>query len=47
MLGGLRHFLWDTGHGLDKDTSTKLAIATLVGSLGLTVLLWLGILIFG
>ena len=47
MLGGLRHFVWDTGHGLEKSTSTKLAIATLVGSLGLTALLWLGILIFG
>lgn len=41
MLGGIRHFIWDTGHGLQKETSTKLAVANYAGSLGLTVLLWL------
>ena len=45
-LGGLRHFVWDTGHGLSKETSTKLAQATLAGSLGLTVVMWLGIVLF-
>ena len=45
-LGGIRHFVWDTGHGLSKVTSTKFAQATIVGSLVLTVLLWLGIWIF-
>ena len=33
MLGGIRHFMWDTGIGLEKDFSTKLAWANLVGSL--------------
>lgn len=46
MLGGLRHLYWDTGNGLGKETSTKLAVATLAGSLLLTVLLWLGILVW-
>lgn len=41
MLGGLRHFIWDTGNLLDKENSTRLAWATLAGSLGLTALLWL------
>ncbi|WP_152046593.1 succinate dehydrogenase, cytochrome b556 subunit [Aureimonas psammosilenae] len=41
MLGGIRHFIWDTGHGLQKETSTKLAVANYAGSLGLTALLWL------
>lgn len=40
MLGGIRHFIWDTGHGLQKETSTKFALANFAGSLGLTVLLW-------
>lgn len=47
MLGGLRHFAWDMGYADSKETSTTLAIATLVGSVTITVLLWLGILIFG
>jgi succinate dehydrogenase / fumarate reductase, cytochrome b subunit len=40
MLGGLRHFLWDLGYGFEKSFSTKLAIANLVGSLCLTVIVW-------
>jgi succinate dehydrogenase / fumarate reductase cytochrome b subunit len=40
MLGGFRHFMWDLGYGFEKTFSTKLAKATLVGSLGLTVIVW-------
>jgi succinate dehydrogenase / fumarate reductase cytochrome b subunit len=40
MLGGFRHFMWDLGYGFEKSFSTKLAKATLVGSLCLTVLVW-------
>ena len=47
MLGGLRHFAWDMGYADSKEMSTTLAVATLVGSVTITVLLWLGILIFG
>lgn len=47
MLGGLRHFAWDMGYADSKETSTKLATATLIVSVTVTVLLWLGILIFG
>ena len=39
-LGGIRHFFWDAGHGYDKDVSTKLAWATLIGSITLTILIW-------
>ena len=42
LLGGIRHLVWDTGHGLEKDTSTQLAWATLAGSVLLTVLIWAG-----
>ena len=41
LLGGLRHFLWDTGHGLEKHFATKLAWATIAGSIALTVILWI------
>jgi succinate dehydrogenase / fumarate reductase cytochrome b subunit len=41
MLGGLRHFVWDTGRGFDPQTSTKMAWATLAGSIILTVLIWI------
>ena len=38
MCGGLRHFVWDTGAGLERDTRMKLAWATLFVPLGLTIL---------
>ncbi|MBO6717272.1 MAG: succinate dehydrogenase, cytochrome b556 subunit [Rhizobiaceae bacterium] len=41
MLGGIRHFIWDTGAGLGKQTSTLLSSLTLVGSLLLTAITWL------
>lgn len=41
MLGGLRHFIWDTGRGYELATVEKLVWANLLGSVALTVLLWL------
>ncbi|CAG0954749.1 MAG: succinate dehydrogenase, cytochrome b556 subunit [Rhizobiaceae bacterium] len=41
MLGGIRHFVWDTGAALEKETASKLAWATLAGSLALTLLIWI------
>ena len=41
LVGGLRHFLWDTGRGFDKHFSTKLAWATLALSLAGTLAIWL------
>jgi len=40
MLGGIRHLIWDTGRGLDKELTTKMAKATLAASLALTILIW-------
>ena len=40
MLGGLRHFIWDTGHGFSQAERNGLAWATILGSLALTVLVW-------
>ncbi|HWK13160.1 MAG TPA: succinate dehydrogenase, cytochrome b556 subunit [Rhizobiaceae bacterium] len=39
-LGGVRHYIWDTGVGLEKRTSTILSSLTLVGSILLTAVLW-------
>lgn len=41
MLGGIRHLVWDTGRLLEKHVSTMLAWATLIGSVVLTVLVWM------
>ena len=41
MLGGVRHFIWDTGVGMEKHTASKIAWATLVGSVVLTLLIWI------
>ncbi|HEY7998056.1 MAG TPA: succinate dehydrogenase, cytochrome b556 subunit [Pseudolabrys sp.] len=40
MLGGIRHLIWDTGHGLEPAEREMLTIATLVGSISLTLILW-------
>jgi succinate dehydrogenase / fumarate reductase cytochrome b subunit len=39
-LGGVRHFIWDTGAGLDKKTATTLSSLTLASSVLLTAALW-------
>jgi succinate dehydrogenase / fumarate reductase cytochrome b subunit len=40
MLGGIRHLIWDTGHGLDKVSIEIFALATIIGSTVLTILIW-------
>ncbi len=45
MLGGMRHFIWDTGAGLERETRFRLAWATLVGAGALTLLVWICVLV--
>jgi len=40
MLGGIRHFIWDTGRGFNPQEREFLAMATIVGSIVLTLLVW-------
>jgi succinate dehydrogenase / fumarate reductase cytochrome b subunit len=40
LMGGLRHFVWDTGRGLDHPEREYFAFATLIGGLLLNVLVW-------
>ena len=41
MLGGIRHLIWDTGHGFGEHEREWLAIATIVGSISLTIVIWI------
>lgn len=43
MIGGIRHLIWDTGRGLEKDTTTKMAWASLIASILLTILVWVAV----
>ena len=40
MLGGLRHFVWDFGVGLERGERLWLSRGTLIGSVALTVAIW-------
>ncbi|MET0867699.1 MAG: succinate dehydrogenase, cytochrome b556 subunit [Pseudorhodoplanes sp.] len=40
MLGGVRHLIWDTGRGFGPVEREWLALATLIGSIGLTIVVW-------
>jgi len=48
MLGGIRHLIWDMGRGFSLQEREALSLATAVGSVILTVLIWiLGLLFMG
>jgi succinate dehydrogenase / fumarate reductase cytochrome b subunit len=48
MLGGMRHLIWDCGYGFAPNEREGLALATLVGSVVLTIVLWvIGYLLMG
>ena len=47
MIGGIRHLIWDTGRGLEKHVSTKMAWASLGCSVVLTIIVWAIALIVG
>ena len=40
LLGGIRHFIWDAGYGMDHPEREYLAQATLGGAIVLTALVW-------
>ncbi len=41
MFGGVRHFIWDTGHGYGATEREWLVRAGLAGSILTTVVLWI------
>jgi succinate dehydrogenase / fumarate reductase, cytochrome b subunit len=40
MLGGIRHLIWDLGLGFEPAEREFLALATIVGSIVLTLIVW-------
>lgn len=40
MMGGIRHFIWDTGRGFALPSVELLARLSIVASAGLTILVW-------
>ncbi len=41
LLGGIRHLVWDSGAGFEPATARWFAWATLVGSVVLTLVVWI------
>jgi succinate dehydrogenase / fumarate reductase cytochrome b subunit len=40
-LGGVRHFVWDTGRGFDLETVDRMSWLTLLGSALITAVIWI------
>lgn len=40
MLGGVRHLVWDFGHGMEPGVRIAMARWTLIASVALTVVVW-------
>src|ERR1700751_5886174 len=48
MLGGIKHLIWDLGYGFGPVEREWLTVATLGGSVGFTILIWIiGMLVMG
>jgi succinate dehydrogenase cytochrome b subunit len=47
LCHGIRHLVWDAGHGFDKETMDKFALLELAASVGVTLLVWGGASVFG
>jgi succinate dehydrogenase / fumarate reductase cytochrome b subunit len=47
LCSGLRHLVWDTGHGFDKVSANSGSYAVLVATAVLTILTWIvGLVIY-
>ena len=44
MLGGVRYLIWDTGRGFGPNEREWLVAANLIGSIAITLLLWIIVL---
>jgi succinate dehydrogenase / fumarate reductase cytochrome b subunit len=40
MLGGIRHFVWDLGYGMEREQRIGMARLTLIASIALTLAIW-------
>jgi succinate dehydrogenase / fumarate reductase cytochrome b subunit len=47
-LGGIRHLIWDMGRGFEPAERELLTLASLIGSIALTIVIWaVGYLVMG
>ena len=47
-LGGIRHLIWDMGRGFEPAERELLTLASLIGSIALTIVIWaVGYLVVG
>jgi succinate dehydrogenase / fumarate reductase cytochrome b subunit len=46
MLGGVRHLVWDFGYGMERHERFAMARFTLIGSVALTILIWVAAFLF-
>lgn len=44
-IGGIRHLIWDTGRGFDLDVVEWFARLNLVGSIAITIVIW--VIVYG
>jgi len=47
MLSGIRHFIWDLGYGFGPSEREWLTRAALIGSITLTILVWVVAFVVG
>jgi succinate dehydrogenase / fumarate reductase cytochrome b subunit len=47
MLGGVRHLVWDFGYGMEPAQRVNMARFTLVGSILLTLVIWIAAFTLG
>lgn len=40
LLGGIRHFVWDAGYGLEDPIRDQMAWGTAIGGIALTLITW-------
>jgi succinate dehydrogenase / fumarate reductase cytochrome b subunit len=45
MMGGVRHAIWDAGHGFDPEQRDLLAFGSVIVAAVLTILIWIAVLI--
>lgn len=46
-IGGVRHFIWDFGYGLDKESADRMALFNAVASLVLTLVIVVAAVLVG
>jgi succinate dehydrogenase / fumarate reductase cytochrome b subunit len=46
-LNGIRHLVWDTGHGISREAAKRSGVIVVIATAVLTVVTWIAILLVG